>query len=292
MARDPKLEVGAINLRIPDTHTRDYQALLTRLAEMRRGVRVHGDSYVAIRLYVPSSDNLGLMAKYTEIDIDGDWFDLDDFDAATPERLSEISIPDTLRPNLAQFYFQLFPEDHLLVVSTYAESKGLSTRSILKYFKEALSWSQIVAEFGKVEADIVQSFHAVEELLAMPQLKEVRVIIRRPNTDDLSKDLAAVIEARLREQNGDEYEEILRSKDSGDLEPNERTRQLGAVAAENGELKTKSLVNGIMTEHRTSDSPLVEKTKYKPDESEQVVFRSLAQRIRGIIARARRSRDE
>lgn len=91
MARDPKLEVGALNLRIPASHNRDYRALIQRIADLRRGVRVYGDSYVAIQLFVPEEDNLGVIAKYTEIDIDGDWFDLDDFDAATPERLSEIN---------------------------------------------------------------------------------------------------------------------------------------------------------------------------------------------------------
>ena len=292
MARDPKLEVGALNLRIPESHNRDYRALIARLADLRRGVRVYGDSYVAIRLFAPDEDNLGLIAKYTEIDIDGDWFDLDEYDAAKPERLDEIHIPETLRPNLAQFYFQLFPDEHILAVSSYSESKSLSTRSMLRYFKEALSWKEITEEFGRVEVDIVQSYHAVEELLSMPHLKEVRIIIRRPNSDDVSKDLAAIIEERLREQNGDEYEEVIRSKDSGELTPNDRTRKLGQVAAENGELKTKSLVNGIMTEHEAADTPLIEKIKYKPEESELAIFRSLAGRIRGTIARVRASRDE
>src|SRR5688572_9278900 len=147
MARDPKIEVGALNLRIPETHNRDYRALVEKLTGLRRGVRVYGDSYVAIQLFVPEEDNLGLIAKYTEIDIDGDWFDLDDFDAATPERLDEIKIPEALRPNLAQFYFQLFPAEHILVVASYAESKSLSTRSMLKYFKEALTWPEITEEF-------------------------------------------------------------------------------------------------------------------------------------------------
>jgi len=292
MARDPKLEVGALNLRIPSSHSRDYQALIRRIAELRRGVRVYGDSYVAIKLFVPEQENLGIIAKYTEIDIDGDWFDLEDFDAAKPERLNEINIPDALRPNLDQFYFQLFPNDHILAISSYAESKSLSVRSMLKFMKEALSWPEIVKEFGRVEVDVIQSFHVVEELLSMEHLKEVSVIIRRPNSDDLSGDLAAVIEARLKEQNGDEYEEILRSKDSGDLKPSDRTKRLGKVAAENGELKTKSLVNGIMTEHRTSDQPLIKKIKYKPGESELAIFKSLSRKIRDSIAEVRGSRHE
>lgn len=287
MARDPKLQVAAINIRIPETHERDYAGLLRTLAELRRGVRVYGDSYVAIRLY-DADERMGIIAKYTEIDIDGDWFDLDDFDAATPERLDEIQIPENLRPNLAQFYFQLFPEEHIVVFSTYAESKGLSTRSVQRYFQEAVTWPEIAERFGRVEVDIVKSYHAVEELLALPNLKEVRIIIRRPNSDDIGADLAAVIEERLREQNGDEYEEVLRSKDSGALDPNERTRRLGSVAAENGEVRTKSLVNGIMTENQVADSPLVEGRRYK-DAPEIVIFRSLANRIIDVIRTARRA---
>lgn len=64
-----------------------------------------------------------MIAKFTEIDIDGDWFDLDAFDTATPEMVEGIDIPTALRPNLSQFYFIVEPTDHVVVFETYSDSR-------------------------------------------------------------------------------------------------------------------------------------------------------------------------
>ena len=287
MARDSKHEVAAINIRIAEEHDRNYLKLIKLLSGLRRGVRVYGDTYLAISQFWPEQ-NIGIVSKYTELDIDGDWFNLDDFDAADADQLENINIPENLKPNLAQFYFELDSNMHILVFSSYAESKGLSTRSMANYFREALLWPEIIKSFGRVESDIVQSYRAVEELFELIDLKEIRILIRRPNPDDVSEDLAAIIEERLRAQNGDEYEEVLRSKDSGNLKPDERTRRLGNVAAENGEVQTKSLVNGVMMERKTSHTPLKEVIKNKTDQAELVIFKSLSRKIRDIIDVARK----
>ena len=34
-----------------------------------------------------------MFSKYSEIDIDGDWFDLEDFGPAGPDKIDEVSIP-------------------------------------------------------------------------------------------------------------------------------------------------------------------------------------------------------
>jgi hypothetical protein len=146
-----------------------------------------------------------------------------------------------------------------------------------------------VERFGRVEADIVKSYEAVERILALPDLKELRLIIRRPNSDDVGGGLARIIEERLREQNADEYEEILKAKGQNNLEPNKRTEGLALVAAENGQVRGKSLVNGVMTEADTTDRPLTEGTTYKPDQPEIAMFRVLASKVFQHIARARAS---
>ncbi|WP_273241760.1 DUF4747 family protein [Hyphomonas atlantica corrig.] len=287
MARPPKLEVSAINIRISTDEDRDYSALIATLAEQRKGVRVYGDSYVAIS-YFDESSKMGILSKYTEIDIDGDWFDLEDFDAAPPEKLDEISIPESLRPNLAQFYFKLDEDSHVVLFSSYSASKSLSARSLETYFAQALRWSVISQKFGRVEADIIKSYDEAEMLLRMPHLKEMRFIIGRPNTD-IGRGLAEEIEERLERENGDEYEEVVRTKTEKDLVPTERSFNLAIVASENGKVQTKSLVNGIVTTHTTEDSPLVEKDTYDPEvQSELSVFNRLASTL---ISKVNQMRD-
>jgi hypothetical protein len=282
MSRHPKTEVAAINIRIPVEKDRDYVSLISQLAELRLGVKVYGDSYVAISFFDPDT-GLGAFSKYTEIDIDGDWFDLEDFELAAPEKIDEIFIPENLRPNHAAFYFKLDAGLHVLTFEKYSDSKSLSTRSVEKYFGEVLSGTEIVQNYGIVEADIVKSYGEVERILALPNLKEIRLLIRRPNPDDVSGSLAKVIEDRLREQNGEEYEEVLKSKDDG-LLPNDRTKSLAQVAAENGQVKAKSIVNGVLTEHDTSEAPLTEVLKYDPEaETTLGVFHALSARLMAII---------
>lgn len=292
MARNSKIEVSAVNLRIPAEHERDYKSLILALRKQRRGVRVYGHTYVAISNFDPKSLE-GIISKYTEIDIDGEWFDLDDFDAAADDKLEEISIPKNLRPNLSQYYFQLDEEEHVLVYSSYSDSKSLSARSMERYFQEILDTQAIKRQFGSVQADVVKSYSEVEKILSLPKLRELRFTIRRPNSDGLGKDLAERIEERLKEQDGDEYQEAIKTKSSGGLKPNERTKQLGYVAAENGELEAKSLVNGILTPHTTENAPLVVQETYTKEESEKIKFGVLAKQLIKRIRQMRASlRDD
>lgn len=142
-----------------------------------------------------------------------------------------------------------------------------------------MSQPEIVKNFGRVEVDLVKSYNEVDKILPLPNLKEIRLVIRRPNSDDIGSSLAQIIEQRLREKNGDEYEELIRSKDSGSLHPNERTCRLATVAAENGLVKAKSIVNGVLTEQDTSDTPLTEVTTYEADQSELAVFLNLVSNL-------------
>jgi hypothetical protein len=177
---------------------------------------------------------------------------------------------------------------HVIAFSAYATSKGLSTRSVGRYLGEALTAPDIVERFGNVESDIVKSYGEVERILALPHLKELQIIISRPNSDDVGESLADIIEKRLREQNADTYEENLRAKGKNDIAPNERTQKLAQVAAENGHVKAKALINGILTIQDTDEQPLIERETYRPeDRSEINVFQDLAQKIFAQIAAAR-----
>lgn len=278
MARDPKIEVAGINIRIPESHDRDYTALITELADLRKGVKIRGETFLAIS-YWSEQERIGVFSKYTEIDVDGQWFDLDDFDAASSEMLEEVRIPANLKPNLSQFFFALEPDLHVIAFEAYADSKGLSARSVERYFSEALKSPSIVSRFGRVESDAVKSYGEIERILSLPDLKELRLTIRRPNSDDVGGRLARIIEERLKENGGDEYEEVYKAKGSHNLSPSERTRELALVAGENGQVKGRSLVNGVMTDTDTNDRPLIETTTFKSDEPGLPIFVRVAKSL-------------
>lgn len=279
MPRRSKLEVGGVNLRIPQEYERDYGKLLSLLASVKRGVRVYGDSYVGISSFNTES-GVGIFSKYSEIDVDGDWFDIEGFSAADAEDIEEINVPEKLRPNYAAFYFRLNSDAHVITFETYSESKNLSTRSVGKYFTEVLGLPEVRRQFGKVNVSVILSFSTVSEILNRKNLKELNIAIRKPNPDDIGENLAAEIEERLVEQKADEYEETLRSKDEDMIEPSDRTRRLALVAAENGSVRAKTVVNGVTTIEKAAETPQKEVDTYdKEEQSTRDVFLTLSQRF-------------
>ncbi|MCU0983315.1 MAG: DUF4747 family protein [Acetobacteraceae bacterium] len=288
MPRNSKIEVSAVNIRIPSDKNRNYSKLLVKIHSLKMPIKVYGDSFVAMTSFDPVT-GYGIFSKFTEIDVDGDWFDIDDFAPAAPEKIEGLVVPEALRPNLSAFYFQLIEAMHIIVFESYSDSKALSSRSVEKYFRGVLDTEKVVDEFGFVEADIVKSYGEVERILALEALRELSIVIRRPNPDDVSGDLAAEIEERLREQNGEEYQETIKSKDPDGLKPSERTRKLAMIGAENGEVSAKSLVSGIVVPHTTAEKP--EKlfdTYSREDVSTLDVFKDLAKRMSRNI-RSRRA---
>ncbi|MEE4209418.1 MAG: DUF4747 family protein [Parvularcula sp.] len=278
MPKKSKKEVAAINIRIVDKDKREYKTLLEEIAQLKRGVRVYGDTYVAINSF-NKEDCSGVISKYSEIDLDGNWFDTEDFDMAEPSKVEDIKIPRNLKPNLSQFFLHLDPERHVIVCEIYAASRSLSARSIQKYFSQILSSKEITAAFGTVEADFVKSFDVVEEIVESEMLREIRFVIRPPNPDDLSSKLAAVIEERIVEQNGEQYEEKLQARKDSNLKLNGRSKTLGYIAAENGEIKGKKIENGVLRPIDTDDTPLTDIGTFEPESSDIGNFKSLVDRI-------------
>lgn len=278
MTRDSKIEVAAVNIRIQDVKNRDYTALIKTIFDNRTGYQVYGDSYVIITLFNEKS-NTGVISKYTEVAIDGSWFDTAKLDVASSADVGKIVIPSTLKPNLSQFYFSLDPALHTIAFERYSDSKSLSLNAMRKFFDKAVFEERVRTRFGTVDVDIVNSHLAVLNLLDQPDIKEVRVTIRRPNADDVGDDLAAIIEERLREQGASEYEETLKAKGEKSINPNERTRKLATVAAENGDVVVKSLVNGVTLTQHAAKTPLIEAEKYKSDEAAWPHFVALARKL-------------
>jgi hypothetical protein len=118
MARQRKVSVSAINVRIHPHDDARYLNLFHAAFELRRSIRVRGDTHFALS-YLDSSeinetgDIHGRLARFTNIDPDLPWFDFDRLDEADEDRLQEIRIPDTLKPNHTAFSFIFNVKSHV-----------------------------------------------------------------------------------------------------------------------------------------------------------------------------------
>lgn len=291
MPQPYRITVGALSVRIPEEFERNYTELLKRASNSKRGYNVRGTTYLAISSFDPE-DGVGLLSKYTEIDLDGEWFDTETFGIADSDTVSKVSIPSSLKPNLSQFYFYIDPKLHIIVFETQFRSDRLSEKSAEIFFRKAFATADMATAFGKVQVDLVQSFESISDLLSRKFIRELNFIIKRPNPDDIPEDLATLIEERMREQNADIYIESLKSTDDEGINPNDRTKALGYVAAENGEVTGKAKVNGVTVPVATKDTPLSETEKFDDVVLEKRGFLTLVARIIDRIRAARaRARD-
>jgi hypothetical protein len=286
MARDAKLEAAAINVRIHDEAKRDYVGLLGTIAQLRRGVRVHGMTHIALS-HFNADERMGILSQYTEIDVDGPWFNINDFDEASEEERRRIQIPSSLKPNLNRFYFQVDPELHVVVFAKYQQSRSVSAKSVERFFRAAIEWEEVLQEFGRMDVDVIQSYEEVARIIEHPGLRELRLVVRPPNPDDLTEDLAAIIEARLKGQDAEVYEERLKASGGRRLKPDARTRKLAFIAAENGEVHAKGEVDGVATPLTTTEQPQTETATYPSDGSVLDTFKALVERFLGMVRRTR-----
>jgi len=282
-----KHEVAAINIRIPADRTRNYSDLIADIANSKKSVQVYGSSHLAINYYDPKQ-NIGILSKFDEIESDGDWFNIETFDKADSNDLLENFVSDKLRPNHHRFFFTLDEKLHVIAFSTYGGSKPLSVNAVEKYFRSALRWEAISEKFGRVEADIVKDHTGVRRLLELPNIREVSITIRPPNSDDVGPQLAAIMESRLHRQRAKEYTEtwIAAPKESLDLDL--ETKAIGELAADNGEVNVKNVEDGLVVAYTSKNMVLKEQAKFK-DASELSMFRSLASKLLTKIGIARQA---
>ena len=101
----------------------------------------------------------------------------------------------------------------------------------------------------------------------MESLKELKLTIRRPNTDGWDPSVAAMVEQRLAEQNLSQIEETLTATAENNLTPNQRTKNLAYVAAENGSVRGKAIVDGLTINVDSASKPLKLSESYFSDDT-------------------------
>lgn len=289
MARRAKLEVSSINVRISADFARDYSGLFTRAVQIRAAAKVASDKYVAITSYEPST-GFGVISRYSEIDVDGDWFDVDNFGVANPDTLEDVNIPTQLRPNLSTFEFFVEPDMHVMVFESYSASKGLTPPMLQKALRSIFERADLASEFGRIEVDTIKNPDQIKDILNLENLRELKITIRRPNPDDLPDDLAAEIEDVLRREKAEELERTIRSKNDSGLEPSEHTRKLALVAADNGKVEAKARKDGVMGQHSSHAYPLKIADTYNSEETSSTwVFKGLCHRMLDKVRSVRAS---
>lgn len=241
MKKNKEVLLGVLNITI-QPHTPDkYIELFYDVFNQKCIKKYYGDRRGIIsRLRDISGDVSakalqGEISIFTEIDVDGSWFDIESLDEVEGVDIKEINLPERFRPNLARCLFVFDAIHHKL----YFENKSFNgdyfgCKNIERLIFNIFNNEKIVSKYGDVAVTLVPEENILETLLSYPQINKIFIRITPPNPDDLT-DITTEWMERLNDMEAKSYEETLTSKSkSQTLKLDETTKQIAKVASKNG----------------------------------------------------------
>lgn len=297
MARAKKLTYGAVNITMHPHSPQKYVELFRLARKNASNVNLRGDSFATLSYFYPyksgqeiSEPFEGEILKYTDIDVNGDWFDIVKKDIASDEEKERISIPENLKPNVARFSFVFLPASHLLVYEMQDKSRHLSPRQIEYFLNGIFSHEKIITKFGRINVTILTEPESVERMLSLKGITCINMITRRPNPDDLAS-AESIMQKRFKRIGIIEEDKTYKSERGQEINPDDELKQDALIASRNGEVNIRRINEvGLVEVHASSDAPLQRVEPYDSDVtsvSELLLLRarSLADEFKRLLRR-------
>lgn len=269
-----------------------YSQLFLDAFERKRMIAVRGPEHMLISSLSTSASREikgkkrhvatsmeGILSKFTDIDLNAEWFNSETLKVATANDVKEVTIPERLKPNHSAFFFEFFPEVHTVVVESYGRGVQLSPRMALRFFSRLLEDLEIAKKWGPVSASLIQHQAALDEVFGMKILKSLSLSFEPPNADDHKK-WEKHFEKRMEDEKLKRIEINLSAQSGHSIEASDDTKSQAKAALEMGEVSAKGRdANGAPKQISSLDYPDREAAKYDPDKlSEKQAFQSVAEK--------------
>ncbi|MGP7732852.1 DUF4747 family protein [Oceanimonas smirnovii] len=236
---------------------------------MSRHYRIRADQFGLLSHANVKQDGAyveGEIIKYTNIDLNGDWFSLESGDVASDEDKSNINIPAHLKPNMNRFSFIFFPDVHLLIYEAKYEGKNLTPNSAVTFFKKIFSAEEIISKYGEVNVVHHTEPNELKDFLSLQGITKIHMLTHRPNPDGL-KSAESKLKERLKRLNASKEEKTIISVDNSGLNLDDETKIEAKVAAKNGFVKIKRKnEKGRVENFSTEEHPLIRQDYYRDGE--------------------------
>lgn len=269
MTRKKTIPVYCLNLAMHAPHSPERYVELLQACH-RHVVELNSPFAAMIgSLYAPASpDDSGLWAgefyQFLNIDVNDPWFDLNRREQASDGDKAAVSIPSHLKPELTRFSFVFDPVSHLMVVQMKQDGRSFGAGRAQKLLDRLFAHPRM-QEFPSVEVTALPQRDAVERMLKLPHLSQLKISLVRPNPDDLDKTEAKLM-GRLAGQNAKRMDIVLQGAGNQSLTPDEETRAVAQVAAHNGVVSVVAKNSeGKTVATSTLDVTRIEHVDYNPN---------------------------
>jgi hypothetical protein len=281
LAREKTFYLGMLNIKIHPNSPQKYLELFKETFKLKGKMNIRGDEYAMIGSFNPVDTNnpmtgyQGDIYKFIDLDLLGDWYNLDRAEEATEDEVSEIKIPDALKPHFQRFSYVFFPKKHRIAILTNNEkNKSFGISTARKFFDHLFNDEKLIKKFDEVDVIIEQAVEELENIVSTYEISTLNIVITRPNADDNDEDEIEVLE-RLQSQNIHKLDHTYRAQTGKRIEPNEDTMKLARVATSNGFVYASGKdADGKKIERSTIQYPQIEPFKYDHDKHnfKQLVF--------------------
>ncbi|HBW8555942.1 TPA: DUF4747 family protein, partial [Klebsiella pneumoniae] len=249
-----------------------YVELFRMARKNSENINLRGDSYATLSFFYPYKKGQsanepfeGEVLKFTDIDVEGDWFNIVKKDVASDEEKGKIVIPENLKPNVARFSFVFLPASHLLVYEMQDKSRNLTPRQMSLFITGIFSNEKIIKKFGKINVTILTEPESVQRMLALKGITCINMVTRRPNPDDLAS-AESIMQKRFKRIGVIEEDKTYKSERGQEIKPDVELKQDALIASRNGEVSIRRVNEfGLVEVHASSDAPLQRVEPYDPD---------------------------
>lgn len=241
MPRLRRVTVYTINIAANPHPEGIYPRLLGRAAEIIVRLRGHDFGKLTRPVQQENYPHLyrGNILVWTDIDLNGPWFDIQREEELAAEIRRTISIPENAKPNYRGFDYIFDERTHKL----YFEAKNdldqvISPNTALRLVQGVLAADALGEDWPDVAATLVPRQDAVENVLRLPGLASLYIKIVRPNPDGADDNAASRVWARLDLLHAHKIEtKMSKAREAERLTLDASYQDMAEAAAENGIVK-------------------------------------------------------
>lgn len=277
MARERKLEVCVLNIALARQQGKvpkpeDYHQLMRAAFLAKRPAKLRGDRrglLVQVDRDAEEGRIAGVVATFTDFDVDDSWIDTSSGKEASDDDLEQIQIPNRLRPHHRRYNFQFDLGAHKLAIETKSEPEtgkdrlNLTPGTAASLFEALFHAESITEKFGPIGVTVLPHQEGIDAIINWRHAEKIEITIKPPNPDD--EDLEERIEQRMSSMNAARWDQDFRARGDDALSPDDELKASMRVAARNGHVIAIGYEEGERRELSTKNMPLLVDRKYDPD---------------------------
>lgn len=272
MAREKKLQFGAINVTMQPHTPQKYIDLFKAVNKLGSAVHIAGDQYgllagvfkVDTGKKYPCPIN-GDIYRFTNINKNSQWFNTLTNGFATDNEVDGVVIPEYLKPNSTRFSYIFYPEQHLVFYESYFDGNCMGPSKATKFFQNLFSQEVIVKKFGKIEVTHIPDKSELEQALSIPIKEKISFKLTVPNSDSLAK-AERLFMKRMNKMNAETFDASYKAKRGLSIELDEDLTQMAYISAKNGSCSIKGRGHDARpVEYTTAKHPFQHTQYYDPD---------------------------